>query len=347
MTKRKVLIRITVALLIFLVACTVLSRSIYLAMLPQVSIAKMQEGVISSDLSYTGTFDYTEKQTVRAEAVWKLTEVNFQTGDSVEKGDVLAKVDMTDADLTCRQLELNVSSAQSQLKNAYGKDAKAQAQLALDMAERALEQFTESYPKNGVIRAESDGVLLSCNYQIGDAVPAGEVIMEVRTEDSMPVAQWAVTGSEAEKFDVGVGVLLSFTGLKRGSKEAFSLRGNIISKTIDTASGATICRALLKGFNGEIPLNTVVDITYSETVASGMIVPLSALVPMGGENYILYVVETQQGVFGEEHIVRQIQVKKVGDNNVDAVVEGALSPLDSIVSNSSKTLTDGASVALG
>ena len=346
MTKRKVLIRVTIGLLIFLVICTVLSRSIYLAMLPQVSTSKVSTGSVNATLNYTGTFDYTNKQTVKAGAAWNLTEVNVKAGQSVNKGDVLAKVDMTDADLTRRQLEFNVANAKAQLKNAYGKDAKAQVQLSVDMAERSLEQFIASYPKDGVIKAETDGSVLSCNFVTGDTAAAGTVVMEIRTEESAPIIQWNVNGDEADKFDVGTDVTVTFMGLKKGSKETFTLKGSVSNKTTDVMTETTTCQVELKSFNNEIPLNSVPTVTYSEITASGAIVPVSALTAMGGDNYILYVVNTRQGVFGEEHVVKQVEVKKTGDNNVDAVVDGDLSADAKVVTYSSKALSDGLSVAL-
>ena len=137
MTKRKILTRVAVAAFIILVLCTMLSKSIYLAMLPQVETAKISNGSVTDSLSYTGTFDFTDKTTVTAKAEWNFTEVNISAGKEFLAGDVLAKVDMTDFDLSRRQMEMNLSALKAQLKNTYGEEAKASVQLSLDMAQRS------------------------------------------------------------------------------------------------------------------------------------------------------------------------------------------------------------------
>ncbi len=346
MTKRKVLTRIAIGLLIFLVICTVLSRSIYLAMLPQVSVTELRYGRVTSDMTYIGAFDYTDKQIVTAGAAWTLTEVNVKTGISVEKGDILAKVDMTDAELTRRQLMINVSNAETVLKNARGDAAKEQAQLNLDVALRALEKFEASYPKDGVIVAETDGKVLSCSYVTGDQVAAGAVVMELRTADSAPVISWEVGGSEADLLDLHSTVTLSFAAIKQGSETSFNINGSVSGKTTDAASGISTFTVKLTSFEYEIPSGSIPVITYTEVNAMGTFVPLSALTDLGGDSYIMYVLDTKQGIFGEEHIVKQVEVQKLGDNNVKAVINGDFEEDASIVTHSSKTLKDGMSVAL-
>ncbi len=346
MTKRKVLTRVAIALLILLVVCTMLSGSIYHAMLPQVSIAEVRLGGINSELTYVGSFDYTNKQTIKAGAAWTMTEVNFKTNQKVEKGEILAKVDMTDADLTRRQLEINLNAAQKRLKNTSDKDAKVQAELAVDVAKRALEQFLASYPKDGVITAESDGRVLSCSYFTGDTVPAGAVLMDVRTEESTPIIRWEARGSEADAMDTGNGVTLSFAAFKNGSEDTYNINGSIYSKITDDLTGVTVFEARLGSFEQEIPLHSVPVITCSKTVAVGTVVPLSALTDMGGGNYLLYVVDTSQGIFGEEHVVKEIGVQKLGDDNVKAVIVGEVEENAKVATYASKPLKDGMAVAI-
>lgn len=347
MTKKKVLVRITVTVLILLVVCTMLSRSIYLAMLPQVSTSKVSMGNISTTLNYDGAFDYSKKQTVIAKEAWQFTEVNVKAGDPVEKGDVLAKINMADADLTARQLEMNIKGLETQLKNTYGKDAKAAVQLSLDVERRKQEQFFATYPKNGVIKAKTDGRVLACNYQTGDVAVPETLVMDLQTSDSQPIVQWTTSLEEGESMNVDSSVALNFIALKKGSKELFTLKSEITSKVQDVENNCWNFEVQMGMFDNQIPLESKPRITYSEATANGQtIVPVSALTYMGGDQAILYVVSTRQGVFGEENIVKQVEVKVLADNNINAAIEGTLEQNDKIVTYASKSLHDGAVVAV-
>jgi hypothetical protein len=347
MTKRKVLGRVAIGLLIFLLICTFLSRSIYLAMLPEVETGSVSTGNLSNDLYYIGSFDYTEKQTVTAGSNWLLTEVNCKIGDTVEKGDLLATVDMTDADLERRGLALNLESLQAALKQTTGTLARAQMQLSIDQAQRQLDLFDESYPKNGKIYAKAAGRVLTASYVTGDTAYAGSVVFEIQTEDSRPVVSWTASYEEGRSFDVGDSVQIAFAVEQDGKQNQQSLKNFIAQKELDAESGNWVFSLTLTNFTNTIPLQARPTITLTNELASGMqIVPVSALTSTGSDSAVVYVVNSRQGIFSEEYYITQVEVKVRAQNNIDAAVEGNLAENAKVVTYSSKSLSNGAVVTL-
>ncbi len=345
MTKRKILTRVAVAAFIILVLCTMLSKSIYLAMLPQVETAKISNGSVTDSLSYTGTFDFTDKTTVTAKAEWNFTEVNISAGKEFLAGDVLAKVDMTDFDLSRRQMEMNLSALKAQLKNTYGEEAKASVQLSLDMAQRSYDKFMATYPQNGVITAPYDGSVLSCSVKAGDTAWNGNTVLELKSLESKPIVRWSASYKEGEAFVEGSDVTLYFQALKQGSLENFTVKSQIDTKLYNAETGGWDFEITLTGFKNEIPLNAVASIMLTRNLANGTVVPSAALAKTGLDKATVYTVRTRQGVFGEEDYVTATEVKVVADNGYQAVIEmSGVGSDDRVVTYASKSLTDDATV---
>lgn len=347
MTKRKILTRVTIAVVIILVLCTMLSRSIYLAMLPQVETSKIANGSVTDSLNFSGSFDFTDQVTVTADSAWELTEVNITAGVEFLAGDVLAKVDMTDFDLSRRQMEMNLKNLKSQLKNTYGADAKASVQLSIDMAQRSYDKFLATYPKNGVIKAPYDGKVLSCNVKAGDTVYAGTDLFTLKSLESKPIVRWSTSYQVGEELVEGSEVTLFFQALKNGKLENFTIKSNIDAKTTNVETGGWNFELTMGGFTNEIPLGAIPNITVNRSLAEGTVVPSASLTMTGSDSAIVYIVKTRQGVFGKEDYVTATEVKVVADNGYQAVIE--MSSVggsdDRVVTYASKSLTDDAAVA--
>lgn len=92
----------------------------------------------------TGTVKAEEEERVSAQRTGRIIKLNFEEGDSVKKGDIIAILDSREAEAYVRQVEAWLGSSEARLANARAN---------LEDAERTLKRMKALY-KDGLISAE-------------------------------------------------------------------------------------------------------------------------------------------------------------------------------------------------
>ena len=102
---------------------------------------QVQKGTITSSVSSTGTVSPLTQAKLSFSGSGTVTEVDVRVGDSVTKGQTLAKLDTTSLALQVSQAKAGVSSAEAKLATVKAgstpQDLNA-AQIALDAAKSKL-----------------------------------------------------------------------------------------------------------------------------------------------------------------------------------------------------------------
>ncbi|MCM3702491.1 efflux RND transporter periplasmic adaptor subunit [Paenibacillus macerans] len=119
------------------------------AMTPVNQTVQVQRGDVSKTLEVTGTVEASKEINLNFTSSddTKLTEVNVKVGDVVKAGQVLARLDSTDARQAVREAEANLEVAKANLTEAQETATAAeiaQQQASVDKAELALEAAKNS-----------------------------------------------------------------------------------------------------------------------------------------------------------------------------------------------------------
>ncbi|WP_019228204.1 efflux RND transporter periplasmic adaptor subunit [Sedimentibacter sp. B4] len=69
----------------------------------------------------SGTFDYWQQKTIKAETSGDVVSVNYTTGDNVRIGNVIVNLESESADVTLKTSELSLSDSELSLQNTYDK----------------------------------------------------------------------------------------------------------------------------------------------------------------------------------------------------------------------------------
>jgi HlyD family secretion protein len=69
----------------------------------------------------SGTFDYWQQKTIKAETSGDVVSVNYTTGDNVRAGNVIVNLESDSAEVTLKTSELSLSDSELSLQNTYDK----------------------------------------------------------------------------------------------------------------------------------------------------------------------------------------------------------------------------------
>jgi macrolide-specific efflux system membrane fusion protein len=238
----------------------------------QYQTATVQAGNLTVEISGSGNLGLSSTEDVAFEMAGTVQEVLVEEGDSVEQGQVLARLDASERESELTGLERAVLQAKINLKNARLALERAEeddnadpldidmkelqvtlAEGNLDDAEEALEEATNAGPE---VIAPFDGFVTNVNVRGGDEVKKGTV---------------AATIADPDKFEVDI--LVSEMDISEVEK------GGRATLQADAISGIT--------FPAEVtyiaPTATIQSgvVNYQVTVEVGSLSDIAQLLPSG------------------------------------------------------------------
>ena len=213
--KRLVIILVAVALIVFLFSrCMGAGQQIISsAYLPYT--AEVRDMTVS--VSGTGTIEPLQAYKVTTLVSGEILEAPFEEGQTVQKGDVLFRIDARDLESNIEQLQLNVRSAQ----------------LALD----DLLKTQSDNQKDRNVKAENAGIITKLYVDQGDSVTVGTVVADVLDRDHMKL-KVPFHSADAQSFYIGQAATVSVTG----TAETISGTVDEIAATDEVGPGGTLVR---------------------------------------------------------------------------------------------------------
>lgn len=213
--KRLVIILVIVALLAFLLSRCMGAGQQFLSSAYLPYTAEMRDMTVS--VSGTGTIEPIQSYKVTTLVSGEILEAPFEEGQTVQKGDVLFRIDARDLESNIQQLQLNVRSAQ----------------LALD----DLLKTQSDNQKDRNIKAEDAGVITKLYVDQGDSVTVGTVIADVLDRDHMKL-KVPFHSADAKSFYIGQSATVTVSG----TAETITGTVNEIAATDEVGPGGTLVR---------------------------------------------------------------------------------------------------------
>ncbi|MGN8896204.1 HlyD family efflux transporter periplasmic adaptor subunit [Flavonifractor sp. HCP28S3_F3] len=213
--KRLVIILVIVALLAFLLSRCMGAGQQFLSSAYLPYTAEMRDMTVS--VSGTGTIEPIQSYKVTTLVSGEILEAPFEEGQTVQKGDVLFRIDARDLESNIQQLQLNVRSAQ----------------LALD----DLLKTQSDNQKDRNVKAEDAGVITKLYVDQGDSVTVGTVIADVLDRDHMKL-KVPFHSADAKSFYIGQSATVTVSG----TAETITGTVNEIAATDEVGPGGTLVR---------------------------------------------------------------------------------------------------------
>lgn len=288
------------------------------------------------------------KSVVAGDAI-DVVSVSVKNDQEVKKGDLIATLDMEDAQKSVRDEELSLRSAEikmAQTEKLYKRQTEDDRrtrqlqEIAVNDAANRLADAKENLQKY-LIRAPFDGVATGLSVSAGDSVSRDDVLATIISKKLY--VKVLLNEVDAASVSVGQRAELSF-----GAVNASGIAGTVSKiDTIGTVSSGVVSYNAEIGFD-DVPKNlkpgmsTDVEIVLSEA-KNVLYVPTSAFRSDGNAKYVLVldVSKKQEGVALTEDMFKKAPVVLGGSDTVSTEIKSGVSEGDVVMTTKSSASTSG------
>lgn len=268
------------------------------------------------------TFGYNKQQNLfftRSGGI--LTDVYFEEGDVVKKGDVLAEIEAADLNSEIKQQEIKVQIAQisyEALKNKSTDEMeRKKSELLLEFELEKLKFLRESLNETKLVSSINGIVVFANKMSINQAVDASTLMFSIaQPEDLIMAYNWWEKGNMILSKGEQVGILYN---QKKYNGETIS--------DIKLESGRTINRDPIRIRLNQIPEDVILNKSVSVVIDYGVLknviaVPKAALKGVRGSEYVIILkngARIQKSVTTEGSNISEVVISS-GLNEGDIVI---------------------------
>jgi len=317
---------------------TVDETSVEAAPLP-VQVVSAEVADIFATYKTTATIAADSEAPILARVAGEVVEILVEEGDSVQKGQLLARLDgdrlrlemleaKAELEKTLREFERTTSLHERGLISSAAYEG-LEFDLAAQRASYELKRLNHGYTE---IRATIPGVISARNVKIGTQIAEGQSAFNI-TDTSRLVAYLTIPQTELHKFSAGHEAIVS---VDSAPAEPFTATIARLSPTIDTTSGTFRATAYIDNTDGGLAPGMFGRFTIAyEKHSDAIVVPAVAVVREDSEA-IVYIIE-------DGAAVRRPVLIGIESDGMLEIVSG-LAPTDSIVLSGQSRLRDGSRV---
>lgn len=244
---------------------------------------------LTTTIEALGTLRANESITLTSNATKKVTRINFEDGQRVEKGQVLVEMTSREESALLEEARFNADEAKKQLDRVQELAKRgAASQSLLDQRVREYESArarynaTESRLKDLVLLAPFSGVVGLREVSVGALVSPGDQITTLNDDSKMKL-DFTVPGVYLRSLSVGLPIVVKSRDL--GNKvfqgEVFS-----IDNQIDEVTRSIRVRAVLDNKDHELKQGMLMLVDLKAVSRDALIISESALVPLGSNNFV-------------------------------------------------------------
>ena len=322
-----------------------------------VKVIELAEASETRALSYSGSVRARSEIAAGFRVAGKIIERSVDIGERVKAGDVLARIDATDYELSKQSAAAALTATERQVETAAFAQRRAeqlleqqvvakaqveQAQLAYrqaiasrDSAKATLAQ-AENQISYGVLTADHDGIVTAIHADAGQVVAAGSPVISVAIDGEKEVAI-AVPETDILAFKPGIGVKVTLW-----SSSDVTLDGTVreVSGSADAASRTFAVRISLPA-DPRALLGMTASVAASAPAGQALYaVPLTALARDAANNTLVWTVDRNDTTVH----ARPVSVAEFGETGV-SISEG-LKAGDLVVVAGTQFMTENLKVQL-
>lgn len=301
-------------------------------------------------LNAIGTVAAAQGVTVSADLPGVVSEIDFDSGRAVNKGDVLVRLDTKQERAQLAAADAQVTWSKLSLDRAQDMTAKGIA--AQEVLDRAAAEYKQAAARVGEIRATIErktvrapfsGVLGIRQVNLGQYLAGGAAIVSLQALRPAYV-NFSVPQQEIGKLPIGASVAVTSDALG-GATESGTIKA--LESVIDEATRNVRVQAVFDNASGKLRPGMFVETRLARGAASNVItLPASAIsyAPFGDS---VFIVENVKGPDGKTFKgVRQQFVKLAGTRGDQVGVVSGVKPGEEVVSSGVFKLRPGAAVVV-
>ncbi len=344
------------ALAVVLASCSDEKKAEAPEVVRPVKVAEIGQPDAGRKLIYSGSVKARTEMNLGFRVSGKITDRLVDVGDRVQAGEVLARIDDTDYQLSLDSAKANLASAQKQAeiteialtraqtlrdKNVSSQADLDQATLSRDqaIASRQSAEASLDQAKNQVayteLKADKPGIVTAVSADVGQVVASGSAVLTVALDGSKEV-QIAVPEIDVAQFKPGKAVTARFW-----SSDNVVLDGKVreVAGSADAQSRTFAVRVSLPDDPRVLLGMTATVVASLDNSTPAYSIPLAALAKKGDQP-IVWVVDKAKGTVSS----RPVTVADFSDDGVR--ISKGLSTGDIVVSAGTQFMKDDLKVKL-
>jgi membrane fusion protein (multidrug efflux system) len=264
-----------------------------------VEVGKVEAVTLENDAHAVGTVRARQGVMVRPEVSGRIVKLGFSDGQRIRRGQLLVKLDDTLQQAQLEQAQAQASIARTNLQrsrelvaqNFVSQSAVDQNAAALEVAEAQVSLARAQLARMAIV-APFDGVAGIRNVDIGDYVKDGANVVQVEDISSVWV-DFRLPERFMASVKGGQAVDVSFDGMPG---RRFTGRVEALDSLVDADGRSLLVRARLDNPGGELKSGMFARTRIVFGVrANALVVPEEALVPMGGKQFVVKLVDGPNG----------------------------------------------------
>ncbi len=297
---------------------------------------------LTTTIEALGDLRANETITLTSNETKKITRINFDDGQRVEKGQILVEMTSREESALLEEARFNTDEAKKQLdrvRELAKRGAASQSELDQRIREfeaaRARYNATESRLKDLVLLAPFSGVVGLRQVSVGALVSPGNIITTLNDDSKMKL-DFTVPAIYLRSLATGLPIVAKSRDL--GNKE---FQGEVVSidNQIDEVTRAIKVRALLDNKNHELKQGMLMLVDLKAASRTALIISESALVPLASNNFVFVLQDAENGPVVER---RQITIGERLPGSVEVL--SGLSPGEKIVTHGLQKIRPGQKV---
>lgn len=258
----------------------------------EVIVEAVSRQTIDSRIEALGTLKANESIQVTSNITKKITKINFDDGQRINKGDVLVELASTEEQALLNEARFNSDDAHKQylrVKSMLASNAASQSLLDQRLSEyeafRARYLAIESRLDELKLSAPFRGVVGLRHVSVGALVTPGDIITTL-IDDSKMKLDFSVPAIHLRSLRIGLPITA-----KSGALGGKSFTGVIsgIDNQIDPVTRSIKVRALLPNEQLDLKSGMLMRVDLYADQREVLVISESALVPLGSNNFVFVI----------------------------------------------------------
>ena len=254
-----------------------------------VNTAPVTKGVVNPLEEFIGTLEFSKSSALASQSNGAVVKVNFEAGDIVQKGDVIALIDSRILDTQITSAKVTSADAKKNFERYKRlKDTTSVSQKVYDdsylkyITSKATFQSLQTQKEQKSIKAPFDGVIVEKNIEVGEWLNSGKVVAKIVNTNSLNLifnlpTSYIYKLSQKANYDISLG------NIKVSSKlYATIAKGDKLTRTFPVKF-----KAMAKGNNQFLydGMEAKIKLPRAKEVES-LIVPRDAVIKRFGQDVI-------------------------------------------------------------
>ena len=262
-----------------------------------VEVTRVSAVQLPETITAVGSLRSDESVTLRPEVAGRITEILFQEGRPVTKGQTLVRLDPSINVAEVRQARANLTLAKAKYersvdlagRNFISGQAKDEARNNLEIAASGL-ALAEARLRKTELKAPFSGIIGLRVVSVGDYVREGADLVNLQAIDPLKV-DFRVPETFLKQVQLGQAVEVTLDALPGNTYEG---KVFALDPLVDAAGRAIVIRAQVRNQDTAMRPGMFARVTLiTRTQREALVLPEESLVPQGTEQYVFRVIDSK------------------------------------------------------